>query len=345
MNVIFFPHTTSASRCRRGGTRCPGVFGSKALKIRMMAVLVTAAFSASAAFAGADDEAVAISARASSDYVRARLANGTIQPETFAFARGGVLNGTQAGTKDMLDFLDVAKTMARPLANQGYLSSRDPKTTRLLIMVYWGTTRTPENPTDSISNQNLATASAAALAANHSQQVHFNPNDSMAPQQMSQSSSTSYAIRSPDQVDTDNALTSALAAAAAEDNQRVQLDAQNASMLGYDSLLDTSEQARGTALEYRRQDLINELEEHRYFVVLMAYDFQLMWKEKKPKLLWETRFSVREKGNDFSKQLAAMTESASKFFGQNSGKLVRATLPEGHVKVGPIRTLTLDQHN
>jgi len=38
-------------------------------------------------------------------------------------------------------------------------------------------------------------------------------------------------------------------------------------------------------------------------VVLMAYDFQLLWKEKKHKLLWETRFSIRQRHNDFDRQL------------------------------------------
>jgi hypothetical protein len=75
----------------------------------------------------------------------------------------------------------------------------------------------------------------------------------------------------------------------------------------------------------------------------MAYDFQLMSRHKKAKLLWETRFSVREKTNDLSGQLAAMAASASRYFGRESGKLVHAPLPEGHVDMGPIKTLTLDE--
>jgi hypothetical protein len=299
----------------------------------------------SSAQAGGKDEAVAISSNASSDYVRPRLANGLPQPETFAFAKGGLWKGTEGGTKDMPDFLEVAKTIAKPLASQGYLSGGNPKTTKLLIMVYWGTTRTPEHSTDSAASQNLQVASAAALAANHAQAVHFNPNDNMAPQQMAQTSTTSYAIRSPEQVDADIAMTSALAAVAAEDNQRYQLDEQNANMLGYDRLWNGTAQSKGTALEYRQQDLLNELEAHRYFVVLMAYDFQRMWKEKKVKQLWETRFSVREQGNDFSKQLAGMTESAARYFGRNSGKLVHSPLPQGRVEVGPIKTLPGDPQN
>lgn len=36
-----------------------------------------------------------------------------------------------------------------------------------------------------------------------------------------------------------------------------------------------------------------ELNEERYFVILMAYDYQHMRREKKPKLLWVTRLSLR----------------------------------------------------
>jgi hypothetical protein len=289
------------------------------------------------AAAGEAADAVAISSRVSADYIRTRLPNGSIEQETIAFAKGGLLKGTEAATVDMLNFVDVAETIARPLAVQGYVPSRDPVTTRLLIVVYWGTTRTPEHSTDSVSGQNLARASAAALAANHPQAAHFNPIDSMAPSQMAQASTTGYAIRSPDQIDTDNAMSGALAASAAEDAQRNTLDAQNARMLGYDSLWDATAQSRGTALEYRRKDLVDELEGHRYFVVLMAYDYQMLRKKRKAQLLWETRFSVREHGPDFSKQLAAMAEGASRYFGKGSGGLIRGPLPEGHVKVGEIK--------
>ena len=305
-----------------------------------------AATTAVAPASGAEDaDAVAISAKASSDYVRHRLADGSFRPETFAFGKGGVFRGTEGGAKDMLDFIDVANTLARPLANRGYLPGKDPTTTKLLVLVYWGTTRTPENSTNSIAGQNLEAANNAALAANHPQQAHFNPNDSMAPQQMAFTATAGYAIRSPEQVDLDNAVTGALAASAAEDEQRRLLDAQNASLLGYDASLADTAQTRGTALEYRQRDLIDELEYRRYFVVLMAYDFQLLRKERKHKLLWETRFSVREKNNDFSKQLAGMAECSSRYFGQNSGKPIHSTLPEGHVEIGPFKTLASDQRN
>ncbi len=310
---------------------------SRTARVAGPALLVLLGFSPIGVRAQSGGDAIAISARASSDYSRARLPDGSLAPETFAFANGGALRSTEAGMSERIGFMDVARTIARPLASQAYLPSSDPKTTRLLIVVYWGATTPPAPTTSSVAGDNLAVANAAALAANHPQPVRNNPNDSCAPPQIVDSSATSYAVRTPEQVDLDGEMTGALAAEAAAEQQRRSIDARNASMLGFDlSWIDAS-RANGTALEVRQSDLVGEIEAPRYFVVLMAYDFQMLWKEKKAKLLWETRFSVRETGNDFGKQLAAMAAGASRYFGQNTGRLVHAGIPDGRVDIGPVR--------
>ena len=292
-----------------------------------------------AAFGGDEADAVAISSKVSTDYVRPSDDKGAPLPESYVFAKGGLWRSADAGTKDDLDFMQVAHAVAGPLAGQNYLSSRDPKTTKLMIMVYWGTTRVPDHAANSIATQNLQAASQAALAANHAEIVRFNPNDSCAPQQMAQSTTVGYTIRTPEQISTDAAMTGAMAMEATEDNQRTQLDKQNAMMLGYDSWWAETAQFKDSPLEIRRQDMLSELESHRYFVVLMAYDFQMLWKDKKPKLLWETRFSINDADDDFAKHLTAMINSAAPYFGKDSGKLLHKPLPEGHVEVGPIKNL------
>jgi hypothetical protein len=121
-------------------------------------------------------------------------------------------------------------------------------------------------------------------------------------------------------------------------HQRDRTDFSNALMLGYDSpgLIGTEKgnYVRGTALGVDREDLYDDIEENRYFVVLMAYDFQRLWKQKKHKLLWETRFSIRERSNQFDKALPAMAQYASKYFGVSSDGLVRERFPQGNVEVG-----------
>ncbi|HZZ19973.1 MAG TPA: hypothetical protein VFE25_11410 [Opitutaceae bacterium] len=308
-----------------------------------VANFIAACTVADAALPGAPDvEAVAIESRASADYMRIRDADGKPVAETFAFAKGGVWRSGEAGSKDPLDFMAVARTVAAPLASQNYISSKDPGRTKLLVVVYWGTTRVPDKSTSSVAGESLQAASEAAMSANHPQPVRFNAGDSCAPNQMAQTNSINYTVMTPDQIDTDNAMSAAMSMSASVEHQRNLVDEQNAMMLGYDSWWAETAQFKDSPQDYRRADMLAELEDRRYFVVLMAYDFQKLWKEKKPKLLWETRFSIREDGDDFTKHLAAMAGSAAAYFGRDSGKLLHKPLPEGRVDVGEIKNLALE---
>ncbi|HEY5227687.1 MAG TPA: hypothetical protein VIJ19_04045, partial [Opitutaceae bacterium] len=91
---------------------------------------------------------------------------------------------------------------------------------------------------------------------------------------------------------------------------------------------------RGTAFGVGREDLIAEIEDSRYFVVLMAYDFQLLWKDKKHKLLWETRFSINEGHNRFDHALPVLSQYASQYFGQPTNGLQRSRVLDGKVEIG-----------
>jgi hypothetical protein len=120
------------------------------------------------------------------------------------------------------------------------------------------------------------------------------------------------------------------------------VDLQNAMILGYAGEIAQTHPWLGVIHNVKRDDLIDDVEHNRYFVVMMAYDFQMMWREKRHKLLWETRFSIREQGNDFAKLLPAMATCASAFFGQDSHGLIRRAIPEGNVEIGVPKTLAMD---
>ena len=319
------------------------------LNLKICLLLGGAAITAVPPFALAfgGDDVTAVSSRTSVNYSRVRLADGSFHPESYVFAEGGRLTGAVSDASiDKLQFMDVARTVAVPLASQYYVPTRDPKTAKLLIMVYWGRTGTPEQSVDSVAKQNLQDASGAkadAKSSNDQAQIaaenrlsasgmacgHFDPSASVS--------------QVADQIDADNAMTGAMAVVAAENRSRDQLIAQYAAMLGYDSLWRSAASYRGTPLEYRRQDLVNELDESRYFVILMAYDFQKLWKEKKHSLLWETRVSVRQRHHDFDRELIAMTRNASQYFGQDTHGLIRRSLPEGHVDIGEVKSLGVEQ--
>jgi hypothetical protein len=116
-------------------------------------------------------------------------------------------------------------------------------------------------------------------------------------------------------------VASAQSEVALDSDQWMQTGAATAHMLGYPSL-DAA-----------------ELQRYRYFVVLLAYANQPAAPGSKPKLLWETRFSISEHRNRFDEQLAAMVQNAAPFFGQDSQGLVHRDVPAGHVEIGEVRTV------
>jgi hypothetical protein len=84
---------------------------------------------------------------------------------------------------------------------------------------------------------------------------------------------------------------------------------------------------------------IDAIEADRYFVILQAFDFPLLWKQKKIKLLWETRFSLDQRSHDFGRDLPRMAQIASQYFGQDSRGLVSKPVPQGNVDIGDVKSL------
>jgi hypothetical protein len=284
---------------------------------------------------GGANDITAVTGRTSKDYVRKRLADGSFVPEAYAFGKGGSWNGAKAdGSIDKMTFLDVAHIIAVPLAGQKYLPATDPKTAKLLIMVYWGTTHAPEHASESNAYVNMQ---AAETELNGVYTV------TGAKKPVYNISQTTRVANGPGQELVEQAedrLMTAMSAVAAENAMRDQEDFLNVKMLGYESWWASSAGDRsGTAVEFERKDLLTEIEEDRYFVVLMAYDFPPLWKQKKHKLLWETRFSIRQRHHDFDKDLPAMAQYASRYFGQDSNGLVHTAVPFGHVEIGDTRSL------
>jgi hypothetical protein len=298
----------------------------------LTACLVQAAFGAAGV-----GEITSISSVAAGGYVREKRPDGSWKPETFAFGQGGLVAGRTSGDSiDKLSFADLVKILAVPLAGRNYRQADEPANANLLIMIYWGTTTGTEDASSSAEYQSLQASQKAPPPPPM-------PMDGAAAR--GGPGGVDARVAQVDQINSrisEANFDSALQMVTAEDNERRLIDRRNAMLLGYDSELNASPGLENTALAGHVGEVMREIEEDRYFVVLMAYDFQRLWKNKERKLLWVTRISIRQRGNDFGKMLPGMMQYASEFFGRDSHGLVRREVPEGHVEVGvPVSIGTL----
>ncbi|EDY81206.1 hypothetical protein VDG1235_823 [Verrucomicrobiia bacterium DG1235] len=257
----------------------------------------------------------------SPSYQREQLPNGGWKPETYALAIGKKLDPTERDSSlESLTVDEMAETLANALHHQNYLPETDPQNTDLMIVVNWGKT-IPFN--NGLKQQSLDRLSST-----------FNQIDGLEINSDNAGEITLSATQSEMQLE--NMLTIQSMA----ERARRQANDYNAQLLGFaPDLVDhyTSETLGGPQ-RMIYDELVEEVEASRYFVILVAYDFHKLVDKKEKDILWITRFSMRAKGRQFDEELANMANSASRFFGKNSGKMRGSLLP-GQIKMGELEVI------
>jgi hypothetical protein len=124
---------------------------------------------------------------------------------------------------------------------------------------------------------------------------------------------------------------------------RDQINRVNARILGFRDEIKAAPNLPGS-LGSRRNDLILDLEESRYWIALVALDFQTARLEKKIKPLWSVRYNLPSRGTNFRTALPQMTQIASHYLGRDSKGLVnRATTdPQGKVELGEQKVIGVE---
>jgi hypothetical protein len=277
---------------------------------RSTALIVCVAAAASQLMAGKNDP-IAISATSAPGYIRPTDPQGNPQPETYIFAEGVHLGaGTADRSQDTMTFDDITKMLAVNLAKQEYYPTRDVPAANILIRVFWGSTLTFDDSRKQLEIEALNSALG--------------------------SFSSTYA-------DTQNAdvgeLNASLDRVGTSQSSQQSMVERNAALLGYRRSLD--KERKKAAVSTQEMTMSVELNEERYFVVLMAYDYQFMRKEKKPKLLWVTRLSMRSPGNNFSEALPALAFAGAEVYGKSLEGLQRVRVNERdvEVKMGELQVL------
>lgn len=248
-------------------------------------------------------DAVTISATSAPGYVRPTDEKGKPLPESYVFFEGEYLGGgTADGSLDRMTFDTLTRTLAVNLAAQEYYPTKDAASANLLIRVFWGATLIHDDPQRALAMEALNTALGEYSATYAATETGDTGDINVAMEQIGvgQETAESVAMR-------------------------------NAALLGYRRALDRlSRKAMPTPEEIT---LRTELSEERYFVVLMAYDYQFMRREKKPKLLWVTRLSMRGPGNNFTEALPALALAGAEVFGRSLPDLQRVRVNERKVEV------------
>ena len=244
---------------------------------------------------------VAVSATAAPGYVRPVDARGKPLPESYVFAEGRFWGGDTADTRlEQVKFGDIAKMLAVNLAKQNYFPTKSPPTANLLLAVHWGVTSVYRDPMRDITldrlNEALATYNASA-AANGAEADPGALNAALADQGKAQTSAQGAVAR-------------------------------NAALLGFRAALE--KERRKPWVSADEQSMAEELNEERYFIIVMAFDYQELQKAHKKHLLWVTRISVGSPGNNFTEAMPAIAQAGAEVYGRQIEDLVRVNVP-GHV--------------
>ncbi len=287
----------------------------------------------------AETVATAVYSRVGNGYKRERLKDGSFKPEYFALANGGRIAGTMSDiTVDRVTYPEVAVIALRFLTQQNYLYAPTREQAELLLVLQWGNTIAPNT-----TNYQLGVNHAASI---YSEVAAMMGPQGMGSRERGMASAGSNADGSPVRKDDGEdpsvpiRFESAILRLLQENRMRDRVNEHNARVLGYmDDLAETNDIRRWAGGGDRFNDLIADVEEARYYIVISAFDFRELTKANKRKLLWQTRVSVRAPGNRFDDSFAAMLKGASRYFGQDSGRLIRGEESKGVVELGDLKFL------
>lgn len=275
---------------------------------------------------------------ANPSYQREKLPSGEWKPEAYAFGKGATLDPTGRDASLIeLTFEEMCEILAENLLKEQYVPTSSLEETQLLIVVNWGKTI----PFD----DGLGTVAIDGMSGtmNRMSQLKANIADRGS---TNGSGAQPNAAESSEMSSMEGEMNMMLMMQDMADLARRKGNIHNAQLLGYmPDLSEAFDDYTDLPLSFKRtafEDLMNEIETPRYFVILQAYDFKKWRLEKKKELLWMTRFSIRAKGRRFNEELFAMSSAASSLFGTESGRLKRRLRP-GNIKMGEIEVLKTNE--
>jgi hypothetical protein len=250
---------------------------------------------------------VTVKAWASEEYTKERaLKKDKIQ--TYQFFKGSHFKGKSKdkGVEE-ISFNDLILDLAQHLVKQDYYPAPKLGEGDLLIVVHYGVTDFEVDQMELMGIDSLA-------------DISVTPREGIA-------------IGSVESFDLMDALNSALGMQHTVNSGNSMTPAQKAQILGIDDIYDKPSHMTS---DYEFEQMMREA---LYFVVLMAYDYQLRRKGES-KLLWSTRYNIRSAGQSYETAIAQMNVVGSDYFGKSFSKLTRKRIDDkSNVEIGEIEVI------
>lgn len=257
---------------------------------------------------------IAIKAIASDEYTAARALDDSKKTQTYQFMKGNYHPGTTAdsGMKDMT-FEDIVRNMAVHLKKQGYYPLPEPGDSDLLFVVHYGRTTSEPTLEDMLGYTSLEDQGYTEEVANAGA-----GGATLTQSEMNATADFGFSMAARDNSETGGQL----------------------SLFYKAQLLGMEEAFLGSGVTISEERLLKTLlDQERYFIVLVAYDYpKLKAGEIEP--LWTTRYSIRAIGQSFEEAIEDLNLVAGDFYGKNlKGLTQRRVSDRSRVEMGEIEVI------
>lgn len=228
---------------------------------------------------------VAVKSYATKDFIELREKN-DFAPMSYVFGQGEMFGSSTRGNSiAKIKFHDIAKTLATDLAEQSFFPAPDAENADLLLIVHWGGIEKLEDPTRFLA---LEKVFEDLQRANSPQATEFDAFDPL-----------------EGRFD--------LLGNEASRMQEIMSTARIARLLGFDEDLERErEKPVASSLE---ETLLTYMQQERFLVIVMAWDYELLRRNEGKKLLWSAHMSMKALGTDFEDAISFMSGAAVGQFG------------------------------
>jgi hypothetical protein len=257
---------------------------------------------------------VILKAQASEEFVKARALDPSKKIQTYQFMKGNTHVGlTSDPSMREIPFEGILQDLALNLQKQGFYMHKDRSQGDLLIMVHYGVTDVEISYEEMMgynTEEEMGLTDEVFSAGADGGALDFATMDTLTQASFNMGSSANGATA----------------------NKNSQY--YKAQLLGMERAY--SDKISSTE-EY---ELKSMLDEERYFIVLMAYDYP-SFKKGEAKLMWSTRYSIRSLGQSFEEAIQDLNFIASDYFGKNiQGLTKQRATDDSRVEMGEIEVIS-----